>query len=278
MKGNSTPHWKAALEKGLLNLLIDKLIEQHSKVTSKVICENLNSSNDLTSIKYLYIQMELREIWSCCQCKSSSYAELAEHAQKMHIKFRVIVRKPNEWHVSNKRTWKFCCTTCNWKYRIFDDVIMHFITNHMIHSKSDRRFDEQNLSKQLEDKGYQSDMGMERSNPPTTSICSTFNELESSSATNESSLNGHLNLINGYEFKAMNTKEKTEALRRFGLCFKCLKKHPRNKCSKEKCQFCGGPHHIILCYKKENWERAAICLLNQDGKSERTMSSNKISN
>lgn len=39
------------------------------------------------------------------------------------------------------------------------------------------------------------------------------------------------------------------------LCFKCLRKHPGKPCPFGKCPYCGGPHNLVLCYKKERDEK-----------------------
>lgn len=47
-------------------------------------------------------------------------------------------------------------------------------------------------------------------------------------------------------------KERAEILRAFKLCYKCFSKHERGSCKKDNCQECGGSHHPLLCYQKEN--------------------------
>lgn len=44
-------------------------------------------------------------------------------------------------------------------------------------------------------------------------------------------------------------------LEKLGACFKCLLKHEIGECKKRDCPYCGGPHNLLLCYKKENAEK-----------------------
>lgn len=53
-------------------------------------------------------------------------------------------------------------------------------------------------------------------------------------------------------------KVKTEIIKSLRLCFKCLLKHQLGMCDAEDCSYCGGPHNILLCYKKENDYRQRI--------------------
>lgn len=46
-------------------------------------------------------------------------------------------------------------------------------------------------------------------------------------------------------------KVRSDLLRNLGLCFKCLLKHRADACDEENCEFCDGPHNILLCFKKE---------------------------
>ena len=47
-------------------------------------------------------------------------------------------------------------------------------------------------------------------------------------------------------------KTRTEIIKSLRVCFKCLLKHQMGLCENEECNYCGGPHHVLLCYKKEN--------------------------
>lgn len=47
-------------------------------------------------------------------------------------------------------------------------------------------------------------------------------------------------------------KARSGIIKTLKLCFKCLLKHQIGTCDHEDCSYCGGPHHILLCYKKEN--------------------------
>lgn len=51
-------------------------------------------------------------------------------------------------------------------------------------------------------------------------------------------------------------KVRTDMIRSLKLCFKCLLKHEIGVCDKDDCPYCGGPHNSLLCYKKENDEKA----------------------
>lgn len=47
-------------------------------------------------------------------------------------------------------------------------------------------------------------------------------------------------------------RARTEIVKTLKVCFKCLLKHQLGMCENEECNYCGGPHHILPCYKKEN--------------------------
>lgn len=51
-------------------------------------------------------------------------------------------------------------------------------------------------------------------------------------------------------------KVRTDIVKSLKLCFKCLLKHEIGVCNKSDCPYCGGPHNSMLCYKKENDQRA----------------------
>lgn len=55
--------------------------------------------------------------------------------------------------------------------------------------------------------------------------------------------------------KKETAKVRTSMIKALGLCFKCLLKHRAGICDNDECEYCGGPHHIMLCFKKENEER-----------------------
>lgn len=50
-------------------------------------------------------------------------------------------------------------------------------------------------------------------------------------------------------------KVRTSIAKAFGLCFKCLLKHRAGLCENEDCEYCGGQHHILLCFSKESAKR-----------------------
>lgn len=62
-------------------------------------------------------------------------------------------------------------------------------------------------------------------------------------------------LKNCYKFKQACAKARTDILKTLKLCFKCFLKHKFGACSEEDCSYCSGPHHVMLCYKKENDEQ-----------------------
>lgn len=55
--------------------------------------------------------------------------------------------------------------------------------------------------------------------------------------------------------KKESAKARTSIVKALGLCFKCLLKHRVGMCDNEDCEYCGGTHHIMLCYKKENEDK-----------------------
>lgn len=54
---------------------------------------------------------------------------------------------------------------------------------------------------------------------------------------------------------AMRAEEKTKFIQALNLCCKCLSKHRIGECQSSGCPYCNGPHHILLCYKRENHQR-----------------------
>lgn len=220
--------------------------------------------------------MTRREVWSCCQHKTSSFNELAEHIETTHIKFKIIVRKPTELQTTKEKPWKFNCSKCKWKYRELIDIILHFISNHVEYSKGKSpTSDKGDPTTQAETKVHQANREVE--NYPE-SRARNIESVESTICSNDHrSLRNSRTSIHCNEFEAMNAKNKTEMLRKLKLCFKCLSKHPKGECREGECHFCGGPHHVILCYKRENKERAAIRILKQEGNRERALSPTKLS-
>lgn len=54
---------------------------------------------------------------------------------------------------------------------------------------------------------------------------------------------------------AMRAEEKTKFIQALNLCCKCLSKHRIGEWQSSGCPYCNGPHHILLCYKRENHQR-----------------------
>lgn len=54
-----------------------------------------------------------------------------------------------------------------------------------------------------------------------------------------------------YMLKKECAKVRTEMIKSMGLCFKCLLKHRVGMCDNPDCEYCGGPHNILLCFKRE---------------------------
>lgn len=54
------------------------------------------------------------------------------------------------------------------------------------------------------------------------------------------------------QFREQCAKVRSELVKSFKLCLKCLLKHQLGICDNEDCNHCGGPHNVMLCYKKEN--------------------------
>lgn len=47
-------------------------------------------------------------------------------------------------------------------------------------------------------------------------------------------------------------KVRSEIIKTAKLCFKCFFKHAMGECTADDCPYCGGPHNVLLCYKREN--------------------------
>lgn len=77
--------------------------------------------------------------------------------------------------------------------------------------------------------------------------------------------NGPHRIRNCDKLKSECAKVRTNIIRTLKVCFKCLLKHQFGMCESDDCAYCGGPHHILLCYKKENDQK------NQQEKSRNLM-------
>lgn len=67
---------------------------------------------------------------------------------------------------------------------------------------------------------------------------------------------GNHKIRNCFKFKRECAKVRTEIVKSLKLCFKCLLKHQIGLCDQEDCNYCGKPHDVMLCYKKENDENS----------------------
>lgn len=67
--------------------------------------------------------------------------------------------------------------------------------------------------------------------------------------------NGNHKIIHCPALRKECAKVRTEIIKSLKLCFKCLLKHKLGMCNEEDCNYCGGPHNVMLCYKKENAEK-----------------------
>lgn len=65
-----------------------------------------------------------------------------------------------------------------------------------------------------------------------------------------------------YMLKKECAKARSNIIKTLGLCFKCLLKHRADMCDEDDCEYCGGPHNIMLCYKKENSENQQKAITN----------------
>ena len=60
-------------------------------------------------------------------------------------------------------------------------------------------------------------------------------------------------LIDCKRFPSLSIDEKYEALKEYHFCYRCLSKHPRNKCKARRCEFCKKDnHHKLLCRQKQS--------------------------
>lgn len=66
---------------------------------------------------------------------------------------------------------------------------------------------------------------------------------------------GNHNIWDCNMLKKETAKVRTSMIKALGLCFKCLLKHRVGMCDNEDCEYCGGPHNILLCFKKDNEEK-----------------------
>lgn len=57
---------------------------------------------------------------------------------------------------------------------------------------------------------------------------------------------GNHRIWNCYMLKKDCAKVRTEMMKNVGLCFKCLLKHRVGMCDNSECEYCGGPHNILL--------------------------------
>lgn len=69
------------------------------------------------------------------------------------------------------------------------------------------------------------------------------------------------------QFKKASAKVKSNMIRKLKLCYKCLRNHQANECTKGNCGHCEKPHHPLLCFKKEaaqQGEARQVSLNSQD--------------
>lgn len=66
---------------------------------------------------------------------------------------------------------------------------------------------------------------------------------------------GNHSIWNCNILKTESAKARSAIVKALGLCFKCLLKHRAGLCDNEDCEYCGGPHHVLLCFKKENEDK-----------------------
>lgn len=64
--------------------------------------------------------------------------------------------------------------------------------------------------------------------------------------------------------KKESAKVRSDMIKSMGLCFKCLLKHRVGMCDNDDCEYCGGPHNVLLCYKKENDVKSGVALKTQN--------------
>lgn len=71
-----------------------------------------------------------------------------------------------------------------------------------------------------------------------------------------------------FKFKKLTAKERSNLIKKLKLCFKCLFNHSYKLCKKA-CHHCSGPHHGLLCFKKEGEARGEQTQAQQQIHSER---------
>lgn len=55
--------------------------------------------------------------------------------------------------------------------------------------------------------------------------------------------------------KGKDAKSISKIVKKNNLCFKCMENHKVSECNKQNCNYCGKPHHPLLCFKKEADEK-----------------------
>lgn len=86
---------------------------------------------------------------------------------------------------------------------------------------------------------------------------------------------GNHRIWNCDKLKKECAKVRTDMIKSLQLCFKCLLKHKLGICENEDCSYCGGPHNILLCYKKENDTKKGAIQRNKPSAPQRYQSSAK---
>lgn len=54
------------------------------------------------------------------------------------------------------------------------------------------------------------------------------------------------------EFKKLTPQQRSKLIKGLNYCLKCLFKHEKGQCIIKECQYCGGAHNNLLCFKNTN--------------------------
>lgn len=202
--------------------------------------------------------------WYCCEMEFTTSASMDNHIEEEHLKYIVDADSTSKTH-KHKGVFKIECNQCKIKLKSYDDMVLHYICNHVTHqlqcykclnnySTLTECFDH---IKQCttEQKDHNKHLKHRTSNlEPINENDEDQNTIEPKQEQCPNCDNQH-NIENCYILLKYRAKERTSIIYSLKLCFTCLRKHSKGKCTTPQCEYCGGPHHVLLCYKIERDQR-----------------------
>lgn len=213
---------------------------------------------------------QLSDKWICCDNKFVKFSELATHIEKNHFRYNLDVQMKRSEDTENSNEFKpiaIQCKKCYEQSAVDNDLLIHFISNHVIHCKScencefefckpirviihkcgNKSASEGMWQRQSQQKNK--NKNQVRSNQVSTVQIGKFKHCHYCSQLHS--------IHDCNKFLGQTAKKRTLIAQGLKLCYKCLERHFREKtkCKENLCTYCDGPHSILLCYKLENFNR-----------------------